>query len=164
MRFPGKWPAINDSPNDRSRERQFTLDRLRDRGTARRPQPPRDLICQPAPRGVFLTWALPTVYFDIQGWRVYKGDENTLYHDLADQGVRKLLVDASAGTPSSQTISLFVSSVNGLGKESAKIQAFGAPAPEANAPPMPGVPPGYNNGFSGGGNTNKYQGRFWYQR
>lgn len=162
MRFPGKWPAKGMTPDDLQRERQLTLDRLRDRGTAKRPLPPRELIAQPAPRGVFLTWSLPERnYQDIVGWRVYKNDENTLYHDLADRGVRKLFVEATAATVSPK-FNMFVSSLNGLGKESPKIQIQGAAANESGAPTMPGVPPGYNSGGAGGGDTGTGHGRRTY--
>ena len=162
MRFPGKWPSKGDTPVDRQQQRQLTLDRLRDRGTAQKPQPPRELIVQAAPRGVFLTWSLPPVFFDIVGWRVYKSDESTLYHELADQGVRKLFVECSAGTPSSPQFNFFVSSLNGLGQESPKVQIQGASLPETGAPVMPGVPPGYNSGSSGGGSTGTRHGYVQY--
>jgi hypothetical protein len=158
MRFPGKWPSKGSSPASIQQERILTTDRLRDRGTSAKPQPPRGIIVQPAPRGVFLTWQLPAVYSDIQGWRVYKTDEQTLYQNLADRGVRKLFVECTAATISPIT-NFFVSSLNGLGVESLKVQTQGAALNEVGAPAMPGVPPGYNTGSGGGGDTGTRHGR-----
>jgi len=156
MRFPGKWPTKNDLPADRSRERQLTTDFIRNRGTLRKPEPPRDLIAQSGPRGILVTWALPATYFDVVGWRIYKNDENTLYHELRDRGTRQIFVESTAATVS-PTINIFISSLNALGTESPKVQVQSAALSEPNAPGMPGVPPGYNDG--GGMNKNNYYGK-----
>jgi hypothetical protein len=94
----------------------------------------------------------PVAFSDIVGWRVYKNDESTLYSDIRDRGTRQCMVETTAGsTP--PTTNLFVSSVNAFGIESPKVQTQGKAAIEAGAPAMPGVPPGYNQGGAGGGNT-----------
>ena len=149
MRFTGKWPGQAFGGADFIKERQQTLDFLRGRGTARLPQPPRDLIAAPGPRGVLVTWNLPQVYWDVEGWRVYKNDEKTLYHEIRDRGTRQMFVESTAATTSPMT-NFFISSLNGLGKESPKIQVKAAALNEPGAPAMPGVPPGYNSGGSGG--------------
>ena len=133
------------------------MDFLRQRGSPQVPLAPRDVIAQSGPRGVFLTWNLPTVNYNITGWRVYKTDEYTLYHDIQDRGVRQMFVESSAATVSPK-INLFISSLNALGKESKKVQVQGSALNEPGAPPMPGPPPGYNQGGSGGGNLNNTKG------
>ena len=123
------------------------------RGTSRKPYPPRDIICQTGPRGVLVTWNLPAgLNTDIQRWRVYKGDENTLYSEINDRGTRQCFIETTSGSTPPVT-NIFVSSLNSLGVESAKIQSQGTAAVEASAPSMPNVPPGYNSGGSGGGDT-----------
>lgn len=159
MRFTGRWPMRGMTVAENIKERQQTMDFLRDRGTARKPQKPRDLIAQSGPRGVLLTWNLPPVYWDIVGWRVYKNDESTLYHEIRDRGTRQMFVESTAATTSPMT-NFFVSALNGLAKESKKIQVIKAALNEPGAPVMPGVPPGYNQGGSGGGNTGGGHGRF----
>ena len=141
-----------------SEERQVAKAQARDttltRGTAQKPQPPRDIILQQGPRGILATWNLPAGFnTDIQRWRVYKGDENTLYADINDRGTRQCFIESTAGaTP--PTTNIFVSSVNNLGIESQKIQVQGTSATEAGAPTMPSVPPGYTQAGSGGGDKN----------
>lgn len=140
-----------------SEERQIARAQSRDltltRGTAQKPQPPRDIILQSGPRGVLVTWNLPAGFnSDIQRWRVYKGDENTLYAEVNDRGTRQHFIESSAGsTP--PVVNVFVSSLNSLGVESRKVQAQGQSATEAGAPTMPSVPPGYTSAGSGGGDT-----------
>lgn len=138
--------------NQQAAERVKSADYLRVRGTDRPPSPPRDIQTQPGPRVILVTWKLPTVSQDIAGWRVYKDDENTLFHEFHDRGTKQCVVEVSAGaTP--PTVNVFVSSVNALGVESVKVQAQGSASVEAGAPTMPGVPPGYNNENAGGGST-----------
>jgi hypothetical protein len=130
-----------------------TADLTRTRGTGQPPQPPRDIICQPGPRGMLVTWNLPSGFSDdIQRWRVYKDDENTLYHEVTDRGTRQMFVETTAGTNPVVT-NVFVSSLNALGIESKKTQGQGQAAAETGAPVMPPVPPGFNSGFYGGGST-----------
>jgi hypothetical protein len=121
-------------------------------GTKQVPQPPRDIVVQPASRGVLVTWNYPTVNFDIQRWRVYRGNENTLFSEIKDRGTRQVFVEATAGS-SPPTINIFVSSVNALGIESAKVQVQGKATAETGAPTMPTVPPEYNSVNSGGKDT-----------
>src|SRR6266550_5606729 len=114
----------------RAQARDVTLTR----GTAQKPQPPRDIIVQSGPRGLLVTWNLPAgLNSDIQRWRVYKDDENTLYAEINDRGTRQHFIESTSGaTP--PTINLFVSSVNALGIESPKVQVQGAATAEAGAP------------------------------
>lgn len=153
MRFPGTWPG-QGQPVNMNTERQQTSDFIRIRGTAQLPQPPRDLIAQPAPRGVLLTWNNPQRYFDIVGWRIYKTDENTLFTEIRDRGNRQCFVESTAAT-TSPVSNFFVSSLNALGKESQKIQVQKSAINETGAPATPGTPPGYtsysNNRSSGTG-------------
>jgi len=157
VRYPGKWPSQGQSTADRTKARQDTTDFVRIRGTAKVPLAPRDVIAQPGPRGVLITWNLPTFNTDITGWRVYKGDENTLFQDIADRGVRTAFAE-STGAASSPVTNFFVSSRNALGKESQKIQVKQAATNESGAPSTPGTPPAYTQGYSGGGNQSDGQG------
>jgi hypothetical protein len=132
-------------------------DMVRTRGTARVPRPPRDVILQAGPRGVLLSWTLPDDGGqDVRGWRVYKGDESTLYCEIKDRGTRQHFVEATAGTTPPQN-NLFVSAFNALGVESAKVQVQGAATSETGAPTMPSSPPDYGNT---GGRVNPYNARF----
>lgn len=136
-------------------------DMILTRGTAQRPQPPRDIILQSGPRGLLVTWNLPAgLNTDIQRWRVYKDNENTLYAEVNDRGTRQHFIEVTAGsTP--PVVNVFVSSLNALGIESQKVQAQGQAATEAGAPTMPSVPPGYTAAGSGGGDktSNYFQSR-----
>src|SRR5712664_4744580 len=110
-----------------SEQRQVARATARDmvltRGTAQTPQPPRDIIAQAAPRGIFLSWSLPSGFnTDIQRWRIYKDDENTLYAEIFDRGTRQHFIETTAGANPPVT-NLFVSSLNSLGIESQKVQA-----------------------------------------
>lgn len=152
MRYTGKWPVQGMTPTDIAQERVRASDYIQVRGTARMPRPPLGLIIAPAPRGVLVTWNLPVLHADITGWRIYKNDESTLYGQINDPGVRQEFVETTAGSPSVVT-NVFVSSINALGVESPKIQIQGKASTESGAPTMPTVPPGFNTGGSGGGNT-----------
>lgn len=145
MRFPGLWPGRGQEVS-MPMERQKTVDFIRIRGTAKQPDPPRDLIAQSGPRGVLLTWGLPQRFFDITGWRIYKTDENTMYTEIRDRGNRQCFVEATAAT-TSPVSNFFVSSINNQGKESPKVQTQKAALNESGAPAMPGSPPGYT-GYS----------------
>lgn len=156
MRYPGKWGA---TPMDNWNERLRAVDFMRVRGTPKIPQPPRDVLAQSGPRGVFLTWSLPAVYRDISGWRIYKNDEHTLFAEIRDRGTRQEFVEATAST-ASVAVNLFVSSINDFGRESVKIQVQGKAANEAGAPTMPNTPPNYSTGWAGGGNLSSGAGFF----
>lgn len=144
--------GIRMNTEQRQIARSQAADDTRTRGTAQKPQPPRNIVCQNGPRGIFVTWNLPTGFStDIQRWRVYKDDENTLFQEINDRGTRQCFIETTAGvTP--PVVNVFVSSVNALGVESQLVQVQGTAAVEAGAPPMPNVPPGYNQGGAGGGN------------
>lgn len=146
--------GVNMTQQQRYVARATARDATLTRGTAQKPQPPRDIIAQNGPRGILVTWNLPAGFnSDIQRWRVYKGDENTLYAEVMDRGTRQHFIESTSGsTPPSTNI--FVSSVNNLGIESAKVQVQGQATVEVGAPVMPSVPPGYTDSGSGGGNKN----------
>lgn len=146
--------GVRMSTEERQVARSNAKDSVLTRGTSRVPSPPRELICQGSSRGILLTWALPAGFSDdIQRWRVYKDDENTLYHEISDRGTRQVLVDATSGT-TPPTVNLFVSSMNALGVESVKVQTQGKATAETGAPAIPGVPPGYNQGSGSDKNSN----------
>jgi hypothetical protein len=131
----------------RAQARDVTLTR----GTSQKPQPPREIITQSGPRGVLLSWSLPAGFnTDIQRWRIYKDDENTLYAEIMDRGTRQHFIEATAGA-SPPITNFFVSSLNNLGVESQKIQVQASASAEAGAPTMPASPPGYTSGGAGGG-------------
>jgi hypothetical protein len=152
MKFPYRGYGIRMNSEERQLAKSQARDIVLTRGTAQKPQPPRDIIVQSGPRGLLVTWNLPAgLTTDIQRWRVYKGDENTLYAEIMDRGTRQHFIESTAGSTPPVT-NIFVSSVNSLGIESAKVQAQGQAATEAGAPTMPSVPPGYTDTGSGGGN------------
>ena len=138
------------TPQESQIKLQQASDLLKVRGTPQRPQPPRDIVVQSGPRGLFVTWKTQDKQFaDIVGWRVYKDDETTLFHEIKDRGTRQIFIETTAGaTPPS--VNVFISAVNARGVESPKIQAQGAALAEAGAPAMPGPPPGYTAESSGG--------------
>lgn len=131
--------------------RAQAADMTRTRSTAQMPQPPRNLILQPGPRGILLSWDLPAGFnTDIQRWRIYKDNEFNLYAEVADRGIRQYFVETTAGSTPPVT-NIFVSSMNPLGYESPKVQAQGQAAVEAGAPALPpSTPP---SGSTGGGYT-----------
>lgn len=140
--------------------RSQAADVTRTRGTARKPSPPRDIQVQSGPRGLFVTWGLPSGFnTDIQRWRVYKDNEAVLYAEINDRGTRQCFIEATAGSAPPVT-NVFISSVNSLGVESQKVQAKGSATTEAGAPSMPGVPPGYTSGSGAGINSNYLQNYF----
>lgn len=156
MRFPGKWPTTGDTPGDRQAARVAATDQLRIRGTPKRPDAPTDLIAQSASRGVLLSWGQPVINTDIVGWRIYKGDENTMYTEIRDRGNRQCFVEATAGS-SPPTNNFFVSSINAFGKESRKVQIQAKASTENGAPSVPGAPPGFTSGA--GADTSNHQGK-----
>jgi hypothetical protein len=147
--------GLRMTSEERQVARANALEIVRTRGTAQIPQPPRDIITQSGPRGMLVTWNLPAGFAtDIQRWRVYKDDENTLYADINDRGTRQCFIETTASaTP--PVVNVFVSSMNALGVESRKVQAQGQAATEAGAPAMPSPPPGYTSGGAGGGNKER---------
>jgi len=132
---------------ERQNARAQAADLTRVRGTSKVPQPPRDVTCQAAPQGLFVTWHYPPVNMDIQRWRVYRNDEKTLFAEIKDRGTRQVFVDGTNGV----TMNVFVSSLNAAGIESAKVHSVGTPA--AATATNPGVPSGYNSVNSGGRDT-----------
>jgi len=153
MKLPYRGYGVRMNSEQKQQAKMQSRDIVLTRGTAQRPQPPRDIIAQSGPRGVLLTWNLPAGFnTDIQRWRVYKDDENTLFADINDRGTRQHFIETTAGATPPVT-NYFVSSINSLGVESQKVQVQGIAAVESGAPTMPSVPPGYTAGGSGGGNT-----------
>lgn len=129
------------------------------RGTTRVPKPPRDLFTQSGPRGILLNWRFPEGYSaDIAGWRVYKGDENSLFAEIREPLTTQWFVESTAGS-SPPTVLLFVSSFNKLGVESPKINVTGIAQVEAGAPTTPATPAAYTVPYTVPGTTNpKYRG------
>lgn len=155
MKVPIRGYGSNQTAQQRQITRAQASDVVRTRGTNQRPQPPRDIILQSSSRGILASWSLPSGFnADIQGWRVYKGDENMLYKEIQDRGTRQCVIESTAGSTPPVT-NVFVSSLNAFGIESAKIQAQGKSSTEAGAPPVPGPPPGYTGQGSGGGDKSK---------
>lgn len=150
MKVPLRNYGIRMTQQERQTARAQAADMVRTRGSSRPPGLPRDVFCQAASRGFLVTWKLPEAPSgDIQRWRIYKNDENTLYAEVNDRGTRQCFVESTAGSTPPVT-NVFVTSVNSLGVESAKVQAQGVASTEAGAPAIPTVPPGYNNENSGG--------------
>lgn len=131
---------------ERQNARAQAADIVRTRGTSRTPQAPISLAAQPGPQNLLVTWDYPPVNSDIQKWRVYKNDENTLFTEISDRGNRQCVVFGTNAVP----LNVFVSSVNAFGMESPK--AFVQGTPSAATAAVPGVPSGYNSVASGGGN------------
>lgn len=159
MRYPYYGP-LPKSPGEALQQRLQVTDFVRQRGTIKQPAPPRDIIAQSSARGVAVAWGLPSgSNTDIAGWRVYSGDENTLVAKIPDRGTRQYTVPANSGsTP--PTTNVFVSSVNALGVESAKVQIQGKATTEAAAPALATLPAGYIQGngsdLSGGLGTRTF--------
>lgn len=132
--------GINMTPQQRQQAKSQAKDLTRTRGTNRQPFAPRAVITQSSARGVLVSWSLPdNPNADVQRWRVYKGDESTLYQEINDRGIRQCIVSADSGS-SPAAINVFVSAVNSLGRESVKVQAQGTPTAEAGAPSVPSAP------------------------
>lgn len=130
MRNLSDWSASGVMQKQKARVQ--AEDYLRLRGSKQIPQPPRGLFFQSGPQGFFVSWSLPAQFDDIVGWRIYKGDEATLYQEIRDRGIRQKFINSTAGaTP--PTVNIFVSSVNALGVESAKIQGHGSAKADATA-------------------------------
>jgi len=144
MRYPysGVQPK---TPAEQWQTRQQVTDYVRQRGTSRQPNPPRDVQVISSARGVLVLWSLPPGdATDISGWRVYKDNESTLLDKIPDRGTRKYFVDATSGsTP--PTINIAVSSVNQLGVESTKVMATGKATAETGAPAIATTPASYTS-------------------
>jgi hypothetical protein len=129
------------------------------RGTTKVPSPPRDLFVQPGPRGILLNWRFPEGYTaDIAGWRVYKGDEQSLFAEIRDPLTTQWFVESTAGT-TPPNVMLFVSSFNKIGVESTKLSVTGSATAETGAPSTPTTPPIFSAPFVQPGYANpKYRG------
>lgn len=150
---------------NRAIEKQTASNFLRSRGGISQPESPRDVMVQPASRGVFVTWKLPQFHDNITGWRVYVNNESNLAAQIRDKGTRQLFVPTDSGaTP--PTVNIIVSSITTLGRESAKIQQQGSAIAETGAPTNPTAPPGYLDESSGGLNRSliRFSGEKQYVR
>lgn len=137
--------GIRMNTEQRQNARAQAADMTRTRGTSRVPFPPRDVVCQAGPQGLLVTWNYPAGFSaDIQRWRVYKADENTLYAEIKDRGTRQYFVASTNG----KVVNIFVSALNASGVESPKVSGQGTPSSATAA--MPSVPPDYNLINSGG--------------
>lgn len=142
MRTPyfGKNPR---DANEKWNARQQATDFIRQRGTAKPPNAPRDAVGQPAPRGIQVTWGLPAGdSSDITGWRIYSPDENTLVGSIGDRGTRIFTVPATAGSSPPST-NVYITAVNTLGAESGRTLTTGKALAESGAPSQPAPPPGF---------------------
>src|SRR5262249_52711313 len=116
----------------------------------KKPVAPRDVFVQSGPRGILVNWRMGAGFTaDIAGWRLYKDDENSHFADILDPNTQQHFIESTAGSTPPVT-NIFVSSINQLGFESAKVQAQSTATVEAGAPTMPGTPPTYTNQFSPG--------------
>lgn len=134
MRNLADWTA--EDIIHKQKARLQAEDYLRLRGSKQIPDPPRSLFFQSGPRGFLVSWSLPVVYSDIVGWRIYKDDEASLFTEIRDRGIRQKFIESTAGATPPQ-VNIFISSINALGVESAKVQGHGAATAEAAAPTMP---------------------------
>jgi hypothetical protein len=146
--------GVRQSTEERQAARAQAANMVRTRGTGRVPGMPRDVFLQSGPRGILVNWLAPVgLNSDIAGWRIYKDDEMKLFADLKDPRTTQHFIETTSGTTPPVT-NIFVSAVNAMGVESAKVQAQGAATAEAGAPTMPATPPTYTTPFdrgSGGG-------------
>lgn len=144
MRFLGEWYVpVSQKPAERVK----TAERMKVRGTSRSPAPPRDVFVQSGPRGVLVNWRPSQKAPDIIGWRIYKGDENSLFAEIHEPSTTQHFIETTAGS-SPPVENIFISSINKLGIESATVQAQGAALTEAGAPIMPDTPPTFNKTFT----------------
>lgn len=140
--------GINMTPQQRFVARSQAADMTIARGTAQKPLPPRDLFVQSGPRGVLLNWRPSAgLNTDIAGWRVYTPTEDSLYAELKDPNTNSHFIEVTAGT-TPPTVNFFVSSINKLGNESAKVAILGSATSEAGAPTMPTKPPSYSTNYT----------------
>lgn len=135
MRYFGNWNPKNQE--EKHQDRIKNADYLRLRGTNKIPGNVRSVIVQSGPRGVLLSWDLPEGNnADIVGYRIYRGDEQTLYKEIRDRGRRQEFIEAQAGT-TPPTNNFFISCVSSLGREGQKIQIQGKATAETGAPALP---------------------------
>jgi len=136
--------GLRMSTEQRQVARAQAADMTRTRSTGRVPKPPRDVFVQSGPRGILLNWRPPEGFADdITGWRIYKGDESSLFAEIKDATTRQHFIETTAGAAPPIT-NLFVSAINQLGQESPLIPTQGAALVEAGAPTMPNTPPTYH--------------------
>jgi hypothetical protein len=146
-----KYPVFSDQPFSLDQRRQAG-ELVRNRGTNKRPSPPRGLIAQSGSRKCLVTWEFPPIYKDIVGWNIYKGTESQKLDTIKDPNTRQYAVDCSAGA-APPTVNIYISSVNALGIESQKVQVQGKATAEAGAPmdpsPLPGTAASGDAGATG---------------
>jgi hypothetical protein len=135
--------GVGVSPAQKLQQKSQAIVLTNAQGTSKVPQPPVDLFTQSGPRGILLNWRMPSGFnSDIAGWKVYKDNESTLFSAINNPNTTQVFIESSSGTQPPVT-NLFVSSINKMGIESAKVNTKSAAAVEASAPPMPTTPPTY---------------------
>jgi hypothetical protein len=135
--------GVGMTPQERAVARSNAADAVRNRGTAKKPLPPRDLLAQSGPRGILVNWRKGAGFTsDTTGYRIYKGTEASLFAEIHDANTMQHFIEATAGAAPPVT-NIFVSSINKLGVESAKVQVQSVAAVEAGAPIMPSTPPSF---------------------
>jgi hypothetical protein len=110
------------------------------KGTAKPPDPPRDVRYLASSRGALIFWSLPENSSDITKWRIYKDTEANFYCEISDVGNRQVSVEMSSGTTPPVT-NVFVSSLNAAGFESPKVLVQAKATAETGAPSVPSTPP-----------------------
>ena len=86
-------------------------------GSTSRPDPPRSLIAQPGSLSALITWNSPQNTVGIVAYNIYLNNENNKI-DSIDVSKQQYIVTLPASTPTG----VYVSSMNGLGIESIKVQ------------------------------------------
>lgn len=114
-------------------------DRAKLNGTAKRPNPPRDLKYLASSRSAIITWVAPELSDDIVGWRIYKETELKRYSDISDPSTKQVTVELSSGTTPPVT-NIFVTAVNAAGIESRPVLIQAQATAETGAPSVPSVP------------------------
>ena len=159
MKIISRGYGVGMTNNEKLNARVLATTLTLTRGTTKVPKPPRDLFTQSGPRGILLNWRFPEGYTaDIAGWRVYKGDETSLFAEIRDPLTTQWFVESTAGT-TPPTVLLFVSSFNNIGVESNKVSVTGSATAETGAPATPATPVAYSTPYAQPGYTNpKYRG------
>ena len=147
MKVVNRGYGIGMTSNEKFNARIQLASVVSTRGTTKVPKPPRDLFTQPGPRGILLNWRFPDGYSaDIAGWRIYKGDENSLFAEIRNPLTTQWFVESTAGS-APPTVMLFVSSFNKVGVESLKMSTSGVASAETGAPATPTTPTAFSVPF-----------------
>jgi hypothetical protein len=76
-------------------------------GSRRRVQPPRNVIAQIGSLKATVTWSAPADDCGIVGYKVYLGNDTTLYATIRDTSTRKIEIPLSANTSKFCAVSAF---------------------------------------------------------